>query len=147
MIKERLNLSPRLRELDVQVEEIELALRSLICEALDGDATKLPPHVFQKISPRLQQALKRNAGLDPHRYETLEGKLEYADLRDLQDMVTNKNLEESFQSRFPSKGMLVRRFDQLAELRNGIRHSRTVDEVTRKEGEAAVEWFKKALDQ
>jgi len=32
--------------------------------------------------------------------------------------------------------MLSKRFDQLAELRNGIRRSRTVDEVTRKEGEA-----------
>ena len=34
---------------------------------------------------------------------------------------------------------------QLAELRNGIRHSRTVDEVTRKEGEAAILWFKQVL--
>ena len=27
------------------------------------------------------------------------------------------------------------------EIRNGIRHSRTVDEITRKEGEAAILWF------
>jgi len=40
---------------------------------------------------------------------------------------------------------LQKRFDQLAELRNGIRHSRTVDEVTRKEGEAALAWFRQVL--
>ena len=32
-------------------------------------------------------------------------------------------------------------------VRNGIRHSRTVDEVTRKEGEAAIVWFKQVLSQ
>ena len=36
---------------------------------------------------------------------------------------------------------------QLAELRNGIRHSRTVDEITRKEGEAAVLWFGEVLSK
>lgn len=44
-----------------------------------------------------------------------------------------------------NKETVVKRFDQLSELRNGIRHSRTVDEVTRKEGEAAVVWFRQVL--
>ena len=37
------------------------------------------------------------------------------------------------------------KFDQLAELRNGIRHSRAVGEVVRKEGEAAILWFGRVL--
>lgn len=145
LVKERLDLSPHLRELDGRVEKIELALRSLICKVLDGDTRKLPPHVLQGINQRLQPALKKNAGLDPPRYETLEGKLEYADLRELQNTVTNRNLEDLFRPRFLNKEKLVKHFDQLAELRNGIRHSRTVDEVTRKEGEAAVLWFEQVL--
>jgi len=72
-------------------------------------------------------------------------KLEYADLRELQDTVTNKTLWPLFEDRFSNKETLVKRFDQLAELRNGIRHSRTVDEVTRKEGEAALLWFSQVL--
>ena len=71
--------------------------------------------------------------------------MEYADLRELQDVVINRSLALRFRSRFPNKETLVKRFDQLAELRNGIRHSRTVDEVTRKEGEAAVVWFQQVL--
>jgi hypothetical protein len=33
----------------------------------------------------------------------------------------------------------------LAELRNGIRHSRAVSAVTQKEGEAAILWFEQLL--
>ena len=47
---------------------------------------------------------------------------------------------------FQNKQALMTRFDQLAELRNGIRHSRSVDEVTRKDGEAAILWFAEVLD-
>ena len=145
LVKERLDLPPQLRELDAQVEAVELELRRLIGEALGGDASKLPPHVLQKIDERIQAASKKNPALDADRYETLVGKLEYADLRELQDTMTNKVLTPLFNARFPNKETLVKRFAQLAELRNGIRHSRTVDEVTRKEGEAALLWFQQML--
>ena len=145
LIKERLDLPPRLRELDADIEAIELQLRRLISGALYDDATKLPPHVSGKISNRIQAALKKNPALDSIHYETLNGRLEYADLRELQETITNKALTDLFQSRFTHKETLVQRFDQLAELRNGIRHSRTVDEVTRKQGEAAILWFQQVL--
>ena len=146
LVKERLDLPPRLRELDAQVEAFELTLRSRISEALGGDPTNLPSHVLQRVDERIQVASKKNPALDADHYTTLGGKLEYADLRELQDTVTSKVLRPLFQSLFPNKESLVKRFDQVAELRNGIRHSRTVDEVTRKEGEAALLWFQQVLD-
>ena len=145
LVKERLDLPPQLRELDAHVEAVELALRGLIGKALDGDAAKLPPYVLQKIDERLQAAFKKNPALDANHYGTLVGKLEYADLRELQDTLTSRALASLFHPRFPNKETLVKRFDQLAELRNGIRHSRTVDEVTRKEGEASLLWFNQVL--
>jgi hypothetical protein len=39
----------------------------------------------------------------------------------------------------------TRRGSQLADLRNAIRHSRAVDEVTRKFGEGAIIWFRQVL--
>ena len=48
-------------------------------------------------------------------------------------------------SDFGTKEALNVKFDQLAELRNGIRHSRAISEVIRKEGEAAIVWFKQVL--
>lgn len=141
LVKERLDLPPQLRELDGQIENVELALRRGIDVALDSDPTQLPPHVRQRIEERLQAAVKKNAALDSDRYETLAGKLEYADLRELQDTITSKSLWQRFEGRFANKETFAKRFGQLADLRNGIRHSRSVDEITRKEGEAAILWF------
>jgi hypothetical protein len=145
LVKERLDLPPRLRELDAQVEAVELALRSTVDNTLGSDATKLPPHVLQKIEERLQAAAKKHAALDLDNHQTLSRELEYADLRELQDTILSKALWPLFQTHFTNKETLAKRFDQLAELRNGIRHSRTVDEVTRKEGEAALLWFQQVL--
>jgi len=145
LVKERLDLSPPLRELDAEIEEVELALRRLVDEALDGDARALPPHVRQKVEDRLRAAAKRNPALDDDHYATLIGRLEFADLRELQDTITNKALWLRFEPRFATKELLAKRFGQLAELRNAIRHSRTVDTVTRKEGEAALAWFREVL--
>ncbi len=141
LVKERLDLPPQLRELDANIEKVELVLRCAIDETLDGDPSQLPHHVRQKIGERLQIAARKNAALDGEHYESLGGKLEYADLRELQDTITNKGLWHRFEGRFANKEVLARRFGQLADIRNGIRHSRSVDEITRKEGEAAILWF------
>ena len=141
LVKERLDLPPQLRELDAKIEAVELNLRDGIDAALDGDPALLPSHVRQKIEDRLQLAAKKNPALDSDQYESLAGKLEYADLRELQDTIANKGLWQRFEPRFVNKEMLDRRFGQLADLRNGIRHSRSVDEISRKEGEAAILWF------
>lgn len=141
LIKERLDLSPQLRELDQSLEDIELRLRRVVDRNLDGDVALLPPHVLQKVDERLQTSTRRNPALDLEHFATLTGKLEYCDLRDLQDTITNKALWPIFQPRFVTKEVLVAKFGQLSELRNGLRHSRTVDEITRKEGEAAILWF------
>lgn len=145
LVKERLDLSPQLRELDAEIEKVELALRRLVDKALDGDAGALPPHVRQKVEDRLRTAAKKNPALDNAHYATLIGRLEFADLRELQDTFTNKALWSRFEARFATKELLTKRLDQLADLRNAIRHSRTVDTVTRKEGEAALAWFRKVL--
>ena len=47
--------------------------------------------------------------------------------------------------RFKNKEALATKFGQLAEMRNSIRHSRTLSEIARKEGEAALLWFEDVL--
>lgn len=145
LIKERLDLSPQLRELDEAIECTELSVRALIETTLGGRESELPPHVMQKVNERISRAAKKNAAFDAARHETLGGKLEHFDLRELQDTITAKALWPDFEERFKNKVTLAQKFDQLAEVRNGIRHSRTVDEIARKEGEASIMWFKKVL--
>lgn len=145
LIKERLDLSPHLRELDADIEKVELGLRTLIAQTLDDNSAELPSHISQKATERIRNAIRRNAALDADYYESLNGKLEFCDLRELQDAITSKILWPQFESRFGSKGTSASKFGQFAELRNAIRHSRAVDEITRKEGEAAILWFNHVL--
>lgn len=147
LIKERLDLPPQLRELDAATEEVELAVRTTVETALSGDASHVPQHVLQKVDERIARAAKKSAALDTERYQMLAGKLEYFDLRELQDTITSKTLWPQFEPRFTTKEALITKFDQLADLRNGIRHSRAVSEIVRKEGEAAILWFRQVLSK
>jgi type I restriction enzyme, R subunit len=132
-------------DLGARLEGVELGLRDLIETSLEGDVSSLPAHVREKSAERVAAALKRQPGLDQAHFRTLAGLLEYSDLRELQDVVSSKALWPTFEPIFANREMLARRFDQLAELRNAIRHSRTVSEVTLKGGEAAIRWFGDAL--
>jgi hypothetical protein len=145
LVQERLDLPPQLRDLDERIESVELRLREIITDAMEGDASRLPSHVQQKVSDRLQSAVRRNPTILNGHYETLAGKLEYCDLRELQDIIASRALWPAFQTRFGTRETLESRFGQLAELRNAISHRRTVTEVTRKDGEAALLWFRQVL--
>ena len=145
LIKERIDLSPQLRELDERVEGIELSVREQVVTTLEDDAERLPSHVLQKADERIQAAAKKNANIELEQYRQLSRRLEYCDLRELQDTILSKSLWRGFEKRFANKATLSAKFGQLAELRNGIRHSRSVDEITRKEGEAAILWFEQVL--
>jgi hypothetical protein len=147
LIKERLDLAPQLRELDESIENTELALRKTIVETFRDNPSQLPTHILQKVDERIQRAAKKNAAMDTEQYQTLAGMLEFCDLRELQEAITSKTSWGQFEPRFKNKETLVGKFSQLAELRNGIRHSRSVDEVTRKEGEAAILWFKQVINK
>lgn len=145
LIKERLNLPQQLRELDENVERTELALRQEVAAALNNDIARLPEHVQVKVGDRIKRAAKKNAALDVDQMSTMAGMMEYFDLRELQDTMTAKEIWSLFEPRFNNKETLNNKFGQLSELRNSIRHSRTVDEITRKEGEAAILWFGEVL--
>ncbi len=145
LIKERLDLTPQLRDLDEKIEQVELQLRRQILNTLNNDPTLLPSHVVQKANERIESAVKKNPALDIDQYQTLARKLEYFDLRELQDTITNKMLWDRFEPIFSTKEIVNAKFNQFSELRNCIRHSRAVDEITRKEGEAAILWFEEVL--
>ena len=147
LIKERLDLPPQLRNLDAAIEQIELGVRKIVETTVGSDLSQIPLHILQKVDERIARATKKNPSLDAELFQTLAGKLEYFDLRELQDTITGKTPWALFESRFGTKESLAAKFDQLAELRNGIRHSRTVNEIVRKEGEAAILWFKEVLSK
>jgi hypothetical protein len=145
LIKARVDLAPDLRELDAKVEGVELDLRQLIAATLNQEADRLPSHVTQRVTERLKARARKDPSMGSNFDRDLELMLEYSDLRELQDIFTSKALWPGFDSVFASKEVLIAKLAQLAELRNSLRHSRSVDQVTRKEGEAAVLWFERVL--
>ena len=103
LVKERLDLPANLRELDADIERVELALRKTVALALGDAITMLPPHILQKVDERIQSAAKKNAVFDLDSYKTLEGKLEYCDLRELQDTIISKQTWSRFQTHFSNR--------------------------------------------
>ena len=145
IIKERITPPVNLREIDSKVEKIELSLRELILQRLIDNDCEIPHHIETRVNERIAKAIKKNAALDSEYYKTLKGTLEYFDLRELQSLMESKSNWKSFEPIFNTKEALILKFDQLAELRNSIRHSRQVEDVVIKEGEAAVIWFERVL--
>ncbi|HWL54900.1 MAG TPA: DUF262 domain-containing protein [Chthoniobacteraceae bacterium] len=90
LIKERLDLSPQFRDLDAATEKVELALRAMIERVVGTELSQIPLHVLQKVDERIARATKKNASLDVERFQTLVGKLEYFDLRELQATIVGR---------------------------------------------------------
>ena len=145
IVKERLDLSLPMRELDQLIEQTERGLRAVIAGKLDDDPANLPDHIRPRINERLQREARKNPAFDEDRYRSLLNQLEFADLRELEGIIISKDGWAVFERDFANKDALLKKFGQLAELRNGIAHNRNVDAVTRKEGEAAIEWFSGVL--
>ncbi len=141
------NLIPKSdrRSLNDGVEYVELHLRKLISTKLDDDIERLPQNIRIKIGERVQGERKSHPGADFSRYGKLESALEFADLTELLGVMENNGTAIHFSSVFPNKDQLKIKFGQLGKLRNGLRHSRPINEITRKEGEAAILWFNVAL--
>ena len=133
--------------LDERVENIELQLRDLIAATLGNDVRRLPSNVYQKTKDRLAEEGRRNAAFDQRRYGTLPARLEFCDLRELETILVNKLLWPCFNSRFGTQEALAVKFGQLASLRNALRHSRRIDEIAHKEGEAGIIWFERVLEK
>jgi hypothetical protein len=135
----------KLNSLNARIESIELQLRTLIAKTTDGNPSYLPSHVNKKIDERLHTESHKSAAFDLARYKLLPERLEFCDLRELQDTILSKLLWPKFQARFANQETLANKFNQVAGLRNVVRHSRSVDEITQKEGEAGIIWFERVL--
>lgn len=132
-----------LRELDDDVKSVELGLRSLISREL-GSVEAIPPPLAEKIVAEQQRHLGSRA---TEAYATsLPMLLESAYLLDLQRIILAPENWLAFAPRFGSKTQLRDAFTDLNQLRNPLSHGRTLAESHRAAGEAAIGWFKDALD-
>jgi hypothetical protein len=147
LIKERIRLEPRLRELDAEIEKIELALRLNISMTLDNDPQKLPQPFLKNITASVTKAVRKHATLHASDFQTLQSQMEYFNLMELRDIILDESIWPAFKDLYKNEKILVVKFSQLADLRNGIRHSHTISDITKKEGEASILWFTQVLKE
>ena len=145
LINEQLTVPANISDLDNRIETVEIQLRNVIEERLRGDVKKLPGNVIKSVDQRINGTAGKSPHFDIEYHRTLRGRLEFADMRELQSIISNKILWTEFEGIFLHKQEVGDRFQQLAALRNIVRHSRTLNDITRLDGEAALLWFEGAL--
>lgn len=133
-------------EWDPRIHQIERTLRKLIASALNNDIKLLPSNVAERIDQRLTPMMKRNPAMNGRLFDQMLTRLEYCDLRELQATILNKALWSRFDNIFRNQELLYSKFGQLSDLRNAIRHSRSINQIVLREGEAAILWFETVLE-
>jgi len=151
LIKEKIDLPENLKVIDKELEKIEISIRNLIIQKLqissvDEIKAKLPQHVVDKIKNRIDRDRRRNPVIVEEGIERTDFWMQFSDLQELQQIITNKNCWPEFTEIFISKEKVTNEFNDLANLRNGIRHSREIDRITQMKGEASLLWFKLQLN-
>jgi hypothetical protein len=104
----------------------------------------IPENIYLKVNERIEQDIVKT----PYKEKELslpQNKLTFCDIRDYMKII-KFNWSNMFDGIFMSKQELEKHFDNLAEFRNALNHLRELDLVTKKGGEAAIEWIQKAID-
>ncbi|UMB59900.1 DUF262 domain-containing protein [Lutibacter sp. A80] len=150
IIDDSIELPEDLQLINNKVEEIELSLRELIINTLNITTTTnvkelIPPHILEKINQKLKRERKRNPALVEENIEFPSYWLQFLDLQELLQIITSKVHWEVFKNQFGTIEKLNIEFNDMANLRNALRHSREVDRITKMKGEASLMWLQQQL--
>ena len=128
------------------VDDIEVKLRRFVHENLHshfGDGywkVAIPGDLQAKIKDRINE---QNQSRIVARIEDSMSKLQYSDIMDLHKII-EKNWD-AFNTRIDKREDLKTNFLALKNYRNPLGHTREMDVVARKQGEAAIVWFRRML--
>lgn len=149
-INQHVDLPEHLKKLDNEIEKIELSLRGMIAERVSVETKedvkeKLPSNIYDKVNQMINRERRRNPSIVEANVNKGEYWIQFTDLQDLQQVITSKQYWEHFEPNFGGKEKLIGEFNDMANLRNAIRHSRDADQITKMKGEASILWFKQQI--
>ncbi len=110
-----------LRELELEVREVEVGFRRLIDLRLDGNIDDLPPNKKDKLLENYRRSL---AAIGSDRGSALRDLLEWATLEDLDPILRSELVWQRIGRHFDSKRKLVDYLGWLRNFRNPLVHSR-----------------------
>ena len=127
------------------VDEIEEALRILIDKTLtqkDADYWDkiIPQGARERVAEKVRQHNSRHPGESAVKRSGLD-RLSFCDIMDYHEIITSKANWTMFQDKFGKKQEADKHFGNLKEYRNCIKHSRPMNNIIKKQGEASVEWI------
>ena len=136
---------------DKEIDVIEKELRKLINKVItkqkgSTEAKRLiPSHILQKVEGRINKLLRDHPQTKIDKFNSLESNLQFFDMSEYFDIISNSLYWNHFASTFNSKDNLSKHIVQLSNFRNTIRHSRELTKLIIAEGEVSILWFNMAL--
>ena len=125
------------------------AIRELLVSVLGDEIynykDQIPQHIQDNVQRRISLDLKKKPSANQEDYLSFTKRIEFFDLNEYQETIISKINWEKFSKIFIDKNGLSIRFSQLSNLRNGIRHSRSISEIEQLDGEVAIKWFKTVM--
>ena len=132
------------------IDLIENTLRSVIDKRLKefhGNKfwkTTIPGDIQEKVKKRIDEQIKKYPWLKPFPDKSSFNKWDFCDVGDyLKIILKNWNL---FQDLFLQKEGLSQHFKNFSNIRNSVKHNRSMNEVEVKLGEASIIWLARTLE-
>ena len=132
------------------IDEIENKVRILIDEKLSStndDYWKefIPEGVKERVKEKIEYHIKKYPSESEKEFTGLD-KLHFCDISDYLEIIISRKNWANFESIFVKKSDMEKHFGNLKEYRNCIKHSRPMNNVVRKSGEASLEWIDDLLN-
>lgn len=132
---------------------LERELRQYIASALkkgpsgDSYAAVFPSEPKRKARIGIKKMVEKYPNLKESELTTIEAGLEECDVLDYQAIILKKENWPFFVKAFKSEAIIKKRFDQLADMRNALRHEKKIalTEILQHDGQAAMLWLEQAL--
>ncbi len=125
------------------IDETERQIRDMIDQKVNVDnhanwEERIPRDILDGIKRRADDYIKRNPSKELSEFSPRE-LIDFCDLMDYPKIIlVNWGIFKSF---FRSKSEVEKKFINLKEYRNAVKHNREIPSFVKKEGEAAIEWL------
>lgn len=130
---------------DETINELEEKIRILIDKKLSSEnndywASLIPQGVKDRVKEKVDYHFSKHPS-DGTKELSNYDKLCFCDISDYHEIITSRLNWHLFETIFGKKSETDKHFGNLKEYRNCIKHSRPMNNVIRKQGEASLEWI------
>jgi hypothetical protein len=136
-----------LQNMNTMIDKLENNIRDHIDVALSAKSKNylelIPSDVLQSAERKVAEHFKRHPYEKKQHFPNRRW-LDYMDIMDYNKIILLN--WSCFEAHFGSKGEVEKHFSNLKEVRNALKHGRQPNSVTRKQGEASMEWLDSILN-